>query len=201
MERCEQIDLEKLRCILKQMGREDICLPEGLPYIRHEPITRNPNLEERTQEYQQTAKTLFSLGAIAAVILAITMPLRNISFSYFVAILFGSRLADIFSTNICLQMPWMYETNPLFEPHKLNMNLVFRHLFALALYLGPLYLIGIWFPILVKVLLLTYSFVGFVAAISNLYQLFTLTKADTLLHILSNSAVGVCIFFLLKGLF
>jgi hypothetical protein len=197
MERYGQIDLEKVRFILEQMGREDIPFSEELPYLKQETIVRGPNLEERTQEYQKTTV----LGAIVAAIIATRLPLRNISFSYFVAILFGSRLADIFSTITCLKMPWMYETNPLFDAHRLNMNIVLRHLFQLAVTLGPLYLIGIWFSVPVRILLLTYSFMGFAAAVSNLYQMFTMTKANTLLHILSNTGAGTCVFFLLKTLF
>jgi len=201
MERYGRINEEELGLVKRVLFKQDPSLWRDYPYMQPRlVIEKEPSLEERAALYNEIASKTFVLGGITSVVLAIATPFKNISFGTFVIILFASRLADILSTIFCLRMPWAFESNPYSEAHRLSPGCIFKNLAGILLCLVPIYLLNLWFPEVVKVLLLTYAVAGFIAAASNLYQTFSLARSSAMVFVVSNSIVGTGVFFLLKFL-
>lgn len=202
MERYSQINEEELELLKKILIEQGVSSLRSQSYLDPRLIIRDePSLQERAEFYHKLTKKVDILAGVASIVLATFVPFKDISFTTFAVILFASRLADILSTIFCLQMPWMIEANPRCDAHSLSPEFVFRHLIKISLNLVPAYLLSLWFPVPVKILLLTYAIGGFIATASNLYQVFSLNKTNTAILAISNGAIGTGIYFLLKSFF
>lgn len=191
MEGYSQINKEDLELLERVLSRQGYSFEEG---------SLEPSLEERARIYNKAAKIIHIFGCISSVVLAAVIPLKDISFATFVVLLFASRFADILSTILCLRMPWTFESNPQAQTHRLNGEFIFKYLLSILFCAGVIYLLSFWLPVLARGILLIYIMAGFVVATSNLYQTFALVKASILFYVISNSLIGVGIFFLLRVL-
>ncbi|MDD5166350.1 MAG: hypothetical protein PHQ57_03035 [Candidatus Omnitrophica bacterium] len=174
---------------------------QGHPYPDLRMIIQGePSLEERAALYNEAEKIIYVLGCFGSVVLAAAVPFKNISFGAFVVIFFVSRCADILSTIFCLRMPWAFETNPHSQARRLSLDFILKYAVNILFCAGFVCLLSLWFSVFAKVILLTHAMAGFLVSVSNLYQTFAMVRANKLFYVISNSAIGVGVFFLLRFL-
>lgn len=202
MEGYDRFSEEEIKLLARLLLEQGVPVEQARVYVQEILARRScePTLQERNKLYRSMLRKVDIFAGIAAVLLAMLMPFGKIPFAAFAIALFTGRISDILSTVFCLRLPWMFETNPHYDAHRLGAQEIFGHLFRVLFNLVPAYLISLWFPLPVKIILLTYTIGSFVATASNLYQAFTPSRTNTAVLAISNGAIGTGIYFLLKSL-
>ncbi|MCM8802983.1 MAG: hypothetical protein NC827_06725 [Candidatus Omnitrophica bacterium] len=159
-----------------------------------------PSEAERIKMYFKNFYQLFILSFIASIILFLRIPsLGSIGWGKFVILFLVSRIADIVSTLIALQFPWMIETNPIAEVKTLNGSfwiVQFQSILRLIFITFFFYLL---FPKLGIFFLLTYTLMGFIVTFTNLFQSFFMIPSNLFMNLIATSIVSFGVYHLLKG--
>ncbi len=198
LDRVTEEQLEFMKRMYLNQGRP---IEQRYPYP--DPRTmcaQEPSREERARVYKNSTRKIFVLGWIASVVLAAAVPLKDISFFSFAVILLASRAADILSTLLCLQMPWVYEANPNCDARRLSPEFLSQHIFRILSVIGFTCLLDQFCPLLARVILLAYAMSSFVVSISNLNQTFCMRKSSMGFYLFCNAALGAGALFLFRSL-
>lgn len=155
---------------------------------------------KRVETYYKNFFEVLILSIIACIFFLFKIPLSMVSWHKYLLLFFLSRIADILTTLIGLQMPWTIETNPIAGPTSLNRYFWHAQIKAIWSIIWSSSILYLLVPNIGISVLLIFTLIGFIAAINNILCAFFLLPSNIISNIFISSTVSFVFFNILKNL-
>jgi len=159
-----------------------------------------PSDIQRAEIYFMNFFQLLFFSIVATFVFCFKLPLVELSLGRYVSIFLISRGADLVTTMIALQMPWLMESNPLSDARSLNGDFWPAQFLGVGMWILISHLLYLFVPGLGIFTLLVFSLIGFTAAFTNLFQAFFMMPTNPVINGFAVTIVSIIIFHILKVL-